>query len=64
LGYQEAASALLYKPEVYDAKSLHQAIEDHENDTLIEIICSRKALAIEKIREVYKEGWCTYIIRV
>ncbi|XP_031572191.1 annexin A13-like [Actinia tenebrosa] len=55
LGYQEAATALLYRPEVYDAKSLHQAIEDHENDTLIEIICSRKTLAIEMIREAYQE---------
>lgn len=56
LGYQEAATALLYRPEVYDAKSLHQAIEDHENDTLIEIICSRKEVAIESIREAYEEG--------
>ncbi|KXJ19116.1 annexin D2 [Exaiptasia diaphana] len=58
IGYKEAAQALLYRPEVYDSKSLHEAIKDNDNDTLTEIICSRKAYEIEKIKEEYEDEFC------
>ncbi|XP_076435473.1 annexin A7-like [Babylonia areolata] len=54
--FEDMVLALLDPPRLYDAKECHRSIKGAgtDEDTLIEILCSRSNAEIKEIREIYK----------